>query len=174
MGGVQSTFSNSSSGTGYSKEFAKITIDGSPVKGNSKEDGYTDYFEVHNPLAFHALMGTVGPVFDIITLKLKVCEGSEKLLSCFLDGGHKDITIEIVRKKKDPNNKSYPYYKTTYTGCHLYDILLATDGNDELVMDMSFAPTDKVEIELLVPAKTGDEPKKVGPLRYSIQENKKI
>ncbi|HFO3719313.1 TPA: type VI secretion protein, partial [Escherichia coli] len=138
-----------------SREFVKITIDGKIIKGNSKVDQCTDYFDGNCPQAFHAFASIDGTVFDLVNIKLKVTKEIQLLLEHFFKRGEKDIVIEIVRRESTKSGSAYSSFKVIYNGCRLHDLLLSHDYDTNLCLEMSFSPEESVSLEMNLPSADG-------------------
>ncbi|EHP8224606.1 type VI secretion protein, partial [Escherichia coli] len=146
-----------------SREFVKITIDGKIIKGNSKVDQCTDYFDGNCPQAFHAFASIDGTVFDLVNIKLKVTKEIQLLLEHFFKRGEKDIVIEIVRRESTKSGSAYSSFKVIYNGCRLHDLLLSHDYDTNLCLEMSFSPEESVSLEMNLPSADGKSTEKLGP-----------
>ncbi|WP_306799899.1 type VI secretion protein [Escherichia marmotae] len=156
------------SGNMGSREFVKITIDGKVIKGNSKVDNCSDYFEGHCPQAFHAFAGIDGTVFDLINLKLRVTKQIQEVLENFFKRGEKEVVIEILRRESTKSSCVYSSFKVIYQGCRLHDVLLAHDHDASLFLELSFTPEESVSIEMNIPSSDGKSTEKLGPIKYSL------
>lgn len=151
-----------------SREFIKIMIDGKVIKGNSKVDKCSEYFEGSSPQAFHAFAGIDGTCFDLVPLKLKVTKETQSILEYFFKRGEKKVVIEILRKESTKTESAYESYKITYTGCRIHDVMLNHDRDTNLIIELSFTPEESVSIELNLPSDDGKKTEKIGPITYNL------
>ncbi len=155
-----------------SRDFIKIKIDGKIVKGNSKYNKSSDYFEGSSGQAFNVFYGIDGPVFDLVNLKLKVTKNIKDILESFFTRGEKNIEIEVLRKESTKSGVEYSSYNVIYTGCRINNIFLSHDNDTNLLCEVLFTPEDCVSIELNVPSDDGSKTEKVGPITYDLHQGK--